>query len=297
MSHQIESERIKFFPRAPERHPLMFSVLYDVRDVLTEWLDRAEHDDPKSALGFVRFSTTMRAWNTFKAVVPVLENDHWEDAFILIRSMFELLLTVEHILREPKDAEMRAEHFLLYERLQDYLRTKVQYEYHVHTKRTQSDPQLVARMEVMAVKAFRPFLAPPKKGKHASKVHWAKSWCQMSVYDLAKAGGEMREWQYRILYAYTSAFVHATPMAVGVHFAGFDGRKWEEVIAEQLESNEASLQMAISLLIQFMLDILMRNGEVISNFDPHFVLKILSKIYILYGVVPPDQRDGKPIPQ
>src|SRR4051794_22604616 len=105
-------------PEAEVRHPEVFVVLHLLRDKLSAWIDHGELDDPQSPLEWVRVACAVRTYNLYKAAVALLEKDFWEDALILIRTLFELLLNVEELHRVEQDREKRAVRFVIFEKLQ-----------------------------------------------------------------------------------------------------------------------------------------------------------------------------------
>jgi len=76
---------------------------------------------PQTFLGIVKLATSVRAFNLYRSINFLLENDHWEDAAILARSMFELLLNLEEVVRDERTAEERAQKYLRYQHLSKLL--------------------------------------------------------------------------------------------------------------------------------------------------------------------------------
>ena len=67
----------------------------------------------------------MRALNQYRSIVNLLRNNHWEDALILVRSLFELLLNTEELCRRTDDIEKAAESFAADGHLQKCIATNL----------------------------------------------------------------------------------------------------------------------------------------------------------------------------
>lgn len=281
---------------APKRHPELFAMLYEVRDILSDWIDHPElKESPETALAALRLSVALRTWNLYKAVVPLLERDLWEDATILIRSLFELLLNVEYIDQIEAESESKARRFFLFEELQLYHHTVSEYEYNVHTGRITKDNETIAKLTAMAEQLFATFRVKDKQ----KRVRWAKTWCGKNVFELAQASSQpIRVWQYKLLYSYGSAFAHATPLAVLSTFhRNAPGTDWAEVATKQLQGNFISLRETASLLMTFTLELIMRVSPSLPKFKGEVVLGLFPKMRSLWDIKiaapsPYDQRDA-----
>ena len=75
---------------AKERYPEHFKISKMVINQLVKWRHRTDNPIPQTALGIVKFAYVIRAFNLYKSVNILLENDHWEDAAVLSRSLFAL---------------------------------------------------------------------------------------------------------------------------------------------------------------------------------------------------------------
>lgn len=91
---------------APERYPEYFDIVDDVVNKLVEWIHTKGLAPHKNALAFVKTLTIVRAFNLYKSINLLLRTDHWEDAAIIARSLFELLLNLEEVLREEDTCEL-----------------------------------------------------------------------------------------------------------------------------------------------------------------------------------------------
>lgn len=282
-----------FLDGPPKRHPALFSLICHTRDLLSDWIDDAGlKEAPKDALGILRFSAAIRAWNLFKAVVPVLERDFWEDALILIRSLFELLLNIEHVESSGDGKDALARKIFRFQQLQEYQQIVALYEYNVHSGRLPPNDPNIAKLTNMARGLFKEFIESEKSGK----IRWAHWWCGKNVAELARTSpNPLRTWQYKVLYAYTSAFVHPTPVSMLSTFQWKEEAvDWEAFKKDHLKNEAESLELAVSLLVMFTLEIIMLVSPSLPKFDPLRLLDIMANAYRVWGVEPPPAPGALP---
>ena len=84
-------------PPAEKRYPDLFAFLDSAIGYLSEVIDVGSLPIPSTNLAFVRFTAVIRAFNLLKSIRQLLASDHWENAAILMRSLFELVLNVEDV--------------------------------------------------------------------------------------------------------------------------------------------------------------------------------------------------------
>lgn len=276
-------------PSAEERHPEYFDLANDVITQLIEWLHSGEIAQPDTALQIAELAFITRSFNLYRAIVLLLRTDHWEEAFILTRSLFELLLNLEEIQRDERSAESRAQRFLLFDRLQQYRQRCARHEYEVRTGRIKAERERMAELDAMARDLFAMFLSKGKEGKKSKR--WHTSWCGKNVKELAKASQvQTRLSQYEVLYAEMSALAHSTPAAVmsTVKIAE-NQHRLENIREDANESERERLLEVLSLATEFTLEVVLRAREVLTTYDPAWNLAILKRIFNFYGVEGPQQ--------
>lgn len=200
-------------PSAREMYPEVFCPLDGMLGVLDDWF-RGTYELPFDELVLIKSAFANRANNALRCINAVLENGHWIDAAILTRSLFELLLNLEEILKDPEDRIRRARRYVLFGFLQDYLKAQAINELAKaggtlggHSKFTEVLEELKANVPVI----FAEFLE--KKGTKANISHrWASSWCNKTVKKMANTSANpKRARQYQIMYCYASSLVHGSP--------------------------------------------------------------------------------------
>lgn len=242
---------------------------------LHEWIDRDDHEIPKTALSYCKMATIIRAYNIYKSINILLKNDHWEDAAILTRSMFELLLNLEEIVKEEKYAEELSKKYLRFQELQKYLHKISDINYEIKTGRRPSTELIkIEELEKLSKELFREFL------DKRSPTGWASSWCGKSVHRLAKdSRNPMHIHNYEILYFFFSNITHSGPTALHTSFQLFNNEEDAAKISTGVEREQKSnLLMVLILSTTWLMEILLKSGQVLIIFDPHFCLKVTEKI-------------------
>ncbi|MDB5320778.1 MAG: hypothetical protein JWN40_2409 [Phycisphaerales bacterium] len=275
----------EFIPSADKRHPEVFELLHVLRDKLCLWIDNGDLDNPSTPLEWVKIAVCVRTYNIFKAAIALLERDFWEDALILIRTLFELLLNVEELLRSETEQEKRAGRFILFEKLQTYLKHVALIEYNLQMERPLKRPEAYADVQLKAKRLFSSFIVGTKNGK----VKWAKSWHGRNVWELAEASkNPMRTGQYKTLYAYCSALVHASPAAVlSTNIEMGSEMEWEGVTEKRLNDDKEGIMLTVGFLAQFSFEVLLLAGSVLPKFDASVGFEVFERICKMYGVTPP----------
>lgn len=169
---------------AIESHAAIFADLDAVLKQLHEWIDLTPIPDDETHHGVVTAAILFRATNQLRAIVTVLKGNFWEDALILTRALFELLLNTEELVHRCPDKEHGAARFLLFSQLQKYLEWARTEEYQVASGRAGPDyAKELAKIERSARKSFAPFAFIDKKGRPK----WRARWCNKNVAQLCEA--------------------------------------------------------------------------------------------------------------
>jgi len=208
------------------REDPIFEPMDLVISTLIHHLHETSRPAPNTTREFVVDAFLIRAFNIFKSCHLLLRTYHWEDAAILMRSLFELLLNLEEINRIPGESEQRAKKFLRFNELQRWLQDKAQIEYEIKrgVRRKEVLEQVKAIDEVV-LSVFDEF----RNGKRKSG--WASSWANKSVYEMASRDNDsVRVMQYQVLYSMCSDIAHSGPFGAmtGVHYQPKPIEDWEE---------------------------------------------------------------------
>jgi len=273
---------------AKERYPEHFKISKMVINRLVKWLHRTDIPAPQTALGIVKLASVIRAFNLYKSTNILLENDHWENASILARSMFELLLNLEEVVRDEQDAEEKAKRFLRHQdlsKLMHYLNDK---RYEIKTGRAPKEEEIkIAETEKNARLIFGEFINKRKDLK------WSSSWCGKSVRRLAKDSGKpIRLAQYELLYSYLSEFSHSNPLATMTTMdLGETSEETERLFQNKEEVEKTSMTRILALTITWLLEILLIGRTEIPLYDIKWNFDVLKKVFKFYGAEPPSMPD------
>lgn len=274
-------------PSAEERFPHLFQLTGEVIDQLHTWIDLGQKPEVKTASDVVYIASATRAFNLYRSIVLLLEKDHWEDAAILTRSMFELLLNIEEIQRDKAIVESKSQQFLRFEMLQQYLHAKAIHQYNIDAGHLSTIDNKLTKTNKVAELLFPDFLVKTRSGKKK----WRTSWCGKNIRELAESSEQpIRKRQYDVLYSYMSAFSHSAPLSVMTTVGHLDSSKNEVVKKfwlEHEEKEETQLKLILSLSTILVLEIVLRVRTVLLDYDIRWNFQILTKIFNLYGVEPP----------
>ena len=182
----------------------MFRSLDSFVERVHNWLHGEPLSDSATALDDLKLAFIVRALNQFRSILILLRSNHWEDALVLTRALFELVLNVEELVHRQKDKEVAARQFLLFAALQEVLERLDLGRYAVHSgRKSAAHARELDMLESAARKFFWPFAYVDKKRRKRWRTHWANR----TVADLCNlSSNKMRPHQYRMFYARGSAF-------------------------------------------------------------------------------------------
>jgi uncharacterized protein DUF5677 len=252
-------------PSAAEAYPDFFVQTDAVIAQFHLWIDRDDIPADGTWWGIVQLAILVRAFNQYRSIVNLLRNNHWEDALILVRSLFELLLNTEELSRHTSDIEVAAESFVAFAHLQRYLRWRETELYNITTGRAGDEARArVHEMDGLARKFFAPFWEE-KKGRG----RWRTNWSRKNVADLCHLSvNPLREHHYRLLYGRGSEFTHSAPVAV---FATFRLRDEPEELRETIravdQQEERELRETGSMATIFLFELAALIGRRLPAFD------------------------------
>ena len=284
---KLPFERIKhlkeptFIKNAKERYPQHFQISEMVINQLHEWIDRTDIPVPQTALGIVKFASVIRAFNLYRSINVLLETDHWEDAAVLSRSMFELLLNLEEIVRDKEGAENKAKKYLRFQKLQEHLHQISLIDYEVQTGRCSKEQvSKLTERKKMTKSIFTEFLSK-RKGSE-----WETSWCGKNVYKLANdSANPMRIPQYKIIYSLFSDFSHSSPYSVMTTMAlGNTPEETEKIFQSCENAEKRQMTLVLTLSTTWLLETLFIGRYEIPLYDVKWNFEVLKRIYKCYGV-------------
>jgi|GEM_PF-1685795 len=272
------------FKSAKDRYPDFFKVTDFVIRTLHQWIDKGSIPVPQTALGLVFHASNVRAYNLYRSINNLLETDHWEDAGILARSMFELVLHLEEIGRETGKEEKKARKYLRFYYLQQFLHEEALVQYDQATERsTQIELERLVRMQKLARSLFAEFRTPKRTSE------WQRSWCGKSVHRLAKDSSDpMRYHHYRIIYSLFSDLSHSGPFPVmSQMLLGETQQEVDELFNAHDDSEKDHMAIVLSLSTIWFLEILRKGSNIIPDYDICWNFEVMKKLYKAYGVARP----------
>ena len=271
-------------PPAEQRYPDLFAFLDSAIGYLSDVIDVGGLPIPSTHLAFVRFAAVIRAFNLLKSIRQLLATDHWENAAVLMRSLFELVLNVEEIGRDPETAEAQAERFVRFETLQRCRRLIAESDYELQTgRRTEHDPKLIAIQQ-----ALPRFFSEWARTRKDGTTKWSNLWCGKNVRQLCEASGSReRIGQYDIVYAYGSDMAHSSPIGVLSTFQRTNAVDLDSCFAQTDESERRETLEVLSLSVAFAFEVVGHSKFVDDAFDPIRMMEISRALYGLHGVKAP----------
>lgn len=259
-------------PAAEETHAGVFERLEPIVLQVHDWLHGEPVPSAGTALDNLQIAFIVRALNQYRAILLLLRSNHWEDALILTRALFELLLNVEELVYRQPDKEQAAQRFFLFSSLEHFRETRELRRYDIASGREPPDyAQALDQVEKMGRKAFAPFAYIDRKGRPRWRSHWANR----TVADLCHLSPDrMRPHQHRILYSKGSAFTHSAPSAVlAAHAPPTDD--FDEFIRFAEAQEDRQLRMVASFSTLFFGDIMAQIGGRLPGFRPEWIAEVV----------------------
>lgn len=269
---------------APERYPEYFAIIDNVIDKLHEWIHLKGMRTHKSALDFVKTVIIVRAFNLYKSINLLLRTDHWEDAAIIARSLFELLLNLEEILREEAVSEKKASKYLRFWKLQESLHIVNDIEYEMATGRCSKKRALLLKELKQTMKTlFKEFRNKKRQ------TGWENTWCGKSIYKLASTStNPMRIHHYKIIYSHFSELSHSSPYSAMTTWTEMkSGDNVHSIIHRGEDIQKKGLVTVLLLSTYWLMEILLLANSQIPSYDGKWNLEILRRIYKAMGLKPP----------
>lgn len=193
----------------------------------------------------VQASMFVRGINALKSVRVLAEESQWEFAAGPVRQIFELVINVEEMLREP-DLEEALKSYVKFGLMQV---ARERYENLVYARdsgRDHDDTRL-AYLEQLLEHGFPEFRHVTKKGE----VRYELSWCGKTVRKLAsESSATIRQHQYRLLYATWSEQVHASPSTMLDDVFGAKATDIEGLLQGDEPRTAEIIAMGITLFIE-----------------------------------------------
>jgi Family of unknown function (DUF5677) len=283
---------------AATAHPDVFEQTSAIIDRFHLWIDCDIPEDGTS-MGLAKLALLVRAFNQYRSIVNLLRDNHWEDSLILVRSLFELMLQAEELLR-AKDPEEAAVRLFAFSQLQRYLEWRGLEQYQVATGRGGRETEdRIARVDAQARRVYGQFWFRDKKGRG----RWRESWCNKNVADLSGlSANPLRRHQYRLLYGRGSSFTHSSPVAVfaAMHHMS-DPSELEEVTGSIDALEERELRLTGAMASVFLMEIAALIGDRLPDFDllwlanvgTRLISRILGALVFL-PTIPKQEDSGGP---
>lgn len=159
---------------------------------------------PKS--GVIRLAVGQRVLNVAQGARLLLEQGHWELAAAAVRQLFEMLVNIEYLLRQP-DAETAWESYRRYGEAQSLQASLRKLNYAIAAGFTDTSGEADALTAALADARFDEFRHP--------KGHIRDSWTGCTVEKLANDSKvPWRTEQYRYYYRTWSEQAHANPSSL-----------------------------------------------------------------------------------
>jgi hypothetical protein len=273
---------------AKNRYPDLFRITKLVISTLHIWIDKGNIPNPQSAIECVLHACSVRAYNLYRSINNLLETDHWEDAAILARSMFELLLNLEEIQREHELEDEKATKYFRFHYLQRFLHSSALEQYKVSSRGNPSDNKSLEELESHALAIFAEF---------RKKNEWQRSWCGKSVHALAKESGHpMRYHHYKIIYSFFSDMSHSGPLPVlSSVLLGEDAEELSKQLGNQSDNERKHATLVLSLSTVWLLEIILRSKKMIPKYQLAWNERVLRMLIKYYGNDPSlrVKREGK----
>ena len=292
---------------ATESYPEIFDTMTLLYESLKQWLEGAKPLPERPNYSDTQIGILVRGLNQYGAIINLLENRNYEDALILTRSMFELLLTAEELVRqEAVNPEKASIEFILFSGLQEYLRWRAGELYQIATGRATKETEATIKwFDTKARDWLSPFwrtVGNPKKKKDKKEKrsreiykfregNWTSHWSSKKVWQLSdESENPSRKHQYETLYRWGSNLAHTTPQVV---FSASLPRVLQPTNQEEFRSymdskEERGLRIAASLSSNFLMEIVTLFPDCFPDYDSDWVFNDLPNIIMktLMGVDP-----------
>lgn len=177
----------------------LFNFNKELKDVVDDiFKKKCKADEPKTA--FASFSLG-KAYKTHEAIIILCSEGYGEDAAILVRSLFELLITLLYILKDTTDE--RANRYYAY----DWVLRKKMFDY------TKTKPEIVKEMEDRVAKpkagdtSIDEVLKMANEVQQKYKYNNRTGWSDKSIFDMASEVGRLDN--YKTVYALQSQIAHS----------------------------------------------------------------------------------------
>jgi hypothetical protein len=188
-----------------------------------------------------------RGINIVKATRTLCADAQWEMASSLVRQLFELVVNVEWITKQPDPSAARFL-FSKYGLLQSARHQLETIAYAEETSRPVDAERRQVLSDLLEGVAFSEFKGNPRADGSS---RWVGSWNRKSVRELAEASGQrLRKHQYSLLYRRWSEETHATPGALMAGMFRQVTPGWiDRVVADDDRETAEVMSMAVMLFL------------------------------------------------
>ncbi|MCX4504578.1 DUF5677 domain-containing protein [Streptomyces anulatus] len=235
-------------PRVAEGAESHLDSLFKLVFEVTETADRAMPLTPNPSDRLVRFDMEIlaRAINSMKSVYLLLRSGHWEHASGITRQLFELLVNMEYLGKQPSrwDATLLYCRFGLLQMALEHHRKAM---YNKETGRY-VDERRVAFLEKILDGSFDDFKGKPRPD---GTTRWVTSWNRKNTKEMSDLSSDrMRPKQYVNLFASWSEQAHATPGSLMDNlFRDMEEDWWERAMESDTQKIVETASMALLLFL------------------------------------------------
>ncbi len=240
--------------------------------------DPAPSDTP--ILSFVMFRAFHRAMGQYRSIVNLLKSGQWEDAVILLRSLYDLNVNLSAI-----DSEETAKKFVHFGNFRQVRMQQRLLEDQVRDEKSKPVPmaQVIGKCEQKLAdiisqldRDFGEFRNPNGK--------WRESWTGASVETLAQrlakeTGGQPGQSDYYV-FRIGSLFTHNDPGALLLGLGEPEAPDWNKFRAMLDDARRSGLRQFLREALICLVDIVGMAGNAIAAYEPQWfddALRVLKK--------------------
>ena len=252
-----------------EFDPDAFRVIDLAIKGFSQIFDHGNLTRPITYLGMVQVYVVLRAYNLLKCVRHLLSGGYWEECNILLRTLFELLLTLEHIQRE--EPEKRAKDFFRRAVAARLVHIRNDLIYQRETGR-RVDIESIERIEKHLTTFLREFL---------DETTFCKQYLRLKrytrPYELTSESARhnpIRKHQYYTLYSEFCEYVHGLPSAVLGDLQALVG----SIATDKFLLREKhQIRMVIGLAVTWAIEILFLSIDALPVSDSDWPLQVIKE--------------------
>lgn len=249
------------------------------------WSQSAPVTSDTPILTFVKFRAFDRAVTQYRSIVHLLKLSQWEDAVVLLRSLYDLGVNLSEI-ECSSNREEAATKFVRFGKFQQFrleqrrLEDQVRDEKSKPTSSAQAIAECEQKLAALASQMNRDFAE-----FRNSKGKWQDSWSGVSVDTLAQrlaknTGGQQGQSDYYV-FRLGSLFTHNTPGSLFLGLRESDAPDWNEFRAALDDAGRDGLRRFLYEASMCLVDIIGIAGDSIIGYERQWfdesALRLLEK--------------------